>query len=443
MSPIAAADARSRLTARDCIGVAASGALVRARRFGEHPAVPLATPSWLLALCVALLVGLGAFEYTRLLRHRASIPIRIHVNGTRGKSSVVRLIAAALRAHGVRTYAKTTGSLPRLIGPDGTEVPVFRPGLTNVIEQVRILAMAARDGAEALVLECMALQPQLQSLSELRILRATHGVITNAWPDHLDVMGPTGGDVAAALLGTCPVRAVLFTGEREYTGLFEAACADRGSRLVCVGPEQAAAVSDAELARFAYLEHRENVALALAVSAELGVPREVALAGMVAAEPDAGALREWQVDFFGRRVVFVNGFAANDPVATERVWKLALARHPGCEARIMVINCRQDRTDRSRQLGEALPGWPRADHYFLVGSGTHALARSATRAGLPAAALVPLEGEPSTGVFEELMGAAGRDGLIVGAGNISGQGFELVRAFRIRARLPDPEGRAA
>jgi len=405
--------------------------------------VPLATLSWLLALCIALLVGLGALEYARLRRHRASIPIRVHVNGTRGKSSVVRLVAAALRAHGVRTYAKTTGSLPRLIGPDGSELPVFRTGLTNVIEQVRILGLAARDGAEALVLECMALQPPLQSLCELRIVRSTHGVITNAWPDHLDVMGPTRRDVAAALLGTCPVRATLFTGERDFPELFAAACADRGSRLVCVGPEQAAAVSEAELARFAYLEHRENVALALAVSAELGVPREVALSGMLAAEPDVGALREWQVDFFGRRIVFVNGFAANDPVATERVWKLALERHPDCSARIMVINCRQDRSDRSRQLGLALPGWPRADHYFLIGNGTHALARSAVRAGLPPAALVPLEGEPASGVFEELMAAAAGDGLIVGAGNIAGRGFELIRAFRARARLSGPEDRAA
>lgn len=35
-----------------------------------------------------------------------SIPIRIHVNGTRGKSSVARLIAAGVRAGGYTTVAK-------------------------------------------------------------------------------------------------------------------------------------------------------------------------------------------------------------------------------------------------------------------------------------------------------------------------------------------------
>ena len=88
--------------------------------------------SIVIALLVVLLVGLGALEYARLCRQRDAIPIRIHVNGTRGKSSVVRLIAAALRAHGLRVYAKTTGALPRLIAPDGAEFPVYRPGLTNV-----------------------------------------------------------------------------------------------------------------------------------------------------------------------------------------------------------------------------------------------------------------------------------------------------------------------
>ena len=50
----------------------------------------------------------------------------------------------------------------------------------------------------------MALQPELQALSEFKLLRATHAVITNARPDHLDVMGPTATDVARALCGMIP-----------------------------------------------------------------------------------------------------------------------------------------------------------------------------------------------------------------------------------------------
>jgi gamma-polyglutamate synthase len=402
---------------------------------GREESASISFMTAVLALVVLLLTGLGALERARLVRQRGSIRIRIHVNGTRGKSSLVRLIAAALRAHGVRTYAKTTGSLPQLILPDGSELPVFRPGLPNVIEQLRIIGIAADDRAEALVLECMALQPHLQALCELSILCSTHGVISNAWPDHPDVMGPGEREVALALLGTCPVRGVLFTGERDRLPLFEAACNDRGTRLVPVGEAELAAISPDELARFHYLEHRENVALALAVCAELGIPRAVALEGMSQAEPDVGALREFEIDYFGRRVVFVNGFAANDPIATERVWNLALARHGDRETRLMVLNCRLDRSDRSHQLGVALPRWAPADRYFLVGTGTFALARSAVRAGLPAAKLTALEGESPDAVFEELIGAAGTSALVVGAGNIAGTGLELQRYFANRAQL--------
>jgi poly-gamma-glutamate synthase PgsB/CapB len=394
-----------------------------------------------IALLVLLLVGLGIAEFARHARSVASIPIRIHVNGTRGKSSIVRLVAAAMRAHGIQVVAKTTGSLPQLIAADGTELAIRRPGRTNVIEQLRIIALAAREGAEAIVLECMALQPPLQSLCELKMIRSTHGVISNAWPDHLDVMGPDVPDVALALAGTTPVGGTLFTAEREHLPTFAAACRDRGSQLVAIGEAELDAVTDEELERFPYLEHKENVCLALAVTHSLGIPRDVALTGMLAAEPDVGALREFQIDFFGRRVVFVNGFAANDPVATERIWRLTLERHPGADSRIMVINCRLDRPDRSRQIGAALAGWPAADHYLLVGTGTYALARTAVANGLSATRLTPVEGKAARDVFEDIMGVCAGTAVVMGVGNIAGVGLELLRLFQNRVSPAVPSGR--
>jgi poly-gamma-glutamate synthase PgsB/CapB len=393
-----------------------------------------------LALLILLLVGLGIAEFALHSRYLASIPIRIHVNGTRGKSSIVRLVAAAMRAHGIQVVAKTTGNLPQLIATDGTELTVRRPGRTNVIEQLRIVAIAARQGAEAIVLECMALQPPLQSLCELKMIRSTHGVISNAWPDHLDVMGPDVPDVALALAGTTPVGGTLFTAEQEHLPTLARACRDRGSRLVAIGEAELDSLADEELDRFPYLEHRENVCLALAVARSLGIPREVALAAMQAAEPDVGALREFRIDFFGRTVVFVNGFAANDPVATERVWRLTLERHPEADRRIMVINCRLDRPDRSRQIGAALAGWPQADHYLLVGTGTYALARTAVSNELPATCLLPAEGKPARDVFEDIMSVCGRTTVVMGAGNIAGVGLELVRLFQNRASPPAAPG---
>ncbi|SVD58206.1 uncharacterized protein METZ01_LOCUS411060, partial [marine metagenome] len=58
-------------------------------------------------LLILIFLGLVESHYHRL--SIAQIPIRIHVNGSRGKSSVTRLIAAGLRAGGLKALAKTTG----------------------------------------------------------------------------------------------------------------------------------------------------------------------------------------------------------------------------------------------------------------------------------------------------------------------------------------------
>src|SRR5262249_23323918 len=67
-------------------------------------------------------------ESPRLERALARVPLRIHVNGIRGKSSVTRLVAAVLRASGRRTLAKTTGSAAVVVGSDGVDRPLARRG---------------------------------------------------------------------------------------------------------------------------------------------------------------------------------------------------------------------------------------------------------------------------------------------------------------------------
>lgn len=387
-----------------------------------------------LGIVTSVLVGAGALERFLHRRNLAKIPVRVHVNGTRGKSSVTRLIAAALREHGTVTCAKTTGTLARFILPNGRELPIFRPAGPNVIEQRRIVEVAAAHGAEALVIECMALQPELQALSELELVKATHGVITNARPDHLDVMGPTDADVARALASMTPVRGKLYTAERAQLACLEQAARDRETELVTVNEEDADEVTDAELALFRYTEHRDNVALALRVCADLGVPREVALAGMQKCQPDPGALVEYQIDFFGRRLSFVNAFAANDPVSTRQIWEEALARHPAAVTKIALLNCRDDRPERSLQLGQELPRWSAPDNVVVMGSGTYLFARSAVRNGLDATKLELCEDLDEDHVFERVLGLVKGPALVVGMGNIGGMGLALVRYFANRAR---------
>jgi gamma-polyglutamate synthase len=393
--------------------------------------------SKILLLIFVVLILLGFWEAFLQRRNLSRMPIRVHVNGTRGKSSVVRLIAGGLRESGIRTCAKTTGTLARMILPDASEYPVFRPGGANVIEQVRIVSAAASYDAQAIVVECMALQPQLQWMCESRFIKATHGVITNARADHLDVMGPEEKDVALALAATTPVKAKLFTAEGRFLHVFEDAAKDRQTRLFHVSPDDISSITDEEMEGFQYVEHRENVALALRVCLDLGIDRETALRGMWKAPPDPGVMTISHIRFFGRHIHFVNVFAANDPESTERLWNMALEKFPDVEKRIIIFNCRSDRPHRSEQLGAACSQWRPADSYVLMGSGTHFLERAAILKGVPAKKFISAEHQSDGDIFELIIEQAGKSAVVVGMGNAKGQGLSLVRFFRNRSILKE------
>src|SRR5690349_25167918 len=88
------------------------------------------------ALGCAVALTAGVVEQRRHHRHLRTIPHRIMINGIRGKSSITRLCAGALRGGGLVTVAKTTGTAARFIHPDASEEPVYRKfGIANVIEQ--------------------------------------------------------------------------------------------------------------------------------------------------------------------------------------------------------------------------------------------------------------------------------------------------------------------
>lgn len=387
--------------------------------------------SVILAILAVLLIA----EYAGHLKNVNAIPIRIHVNGTRGKSSLTRLIAGALREHGIRTFAKTTGTLPRMIMADGKEYPVYRPAGANIIEQLRIISIASKNRAQALVIECMALQPKLQSLTALKVVRATHGVITNTRPDHLDVMGPSERDVVLAILGTTPPHGKLFTAELDYLDDFRMVCDDRNCDLIVADKCDVEAVSDGEMTGFSYVEHKENVSLVLKLCADLGIPRDTALQGMWKCNPDPGAMSEAVIDFFGRNILFINGFAANDPESSKRIWEMAIDKHTGFSRRIMVINSRADRPDRSIQIAQALKDWTEAYRYVLMGTGVYIFLRTAVLNGMDPSKFLYAEGMPVSRIFEEIIGLADRSAMVMGIGNIGGPGLEMAHYFYNRASL--------
>ena len=380
-------------------------------------------------LAMAFLIY-GVAEYRLHLANLRSIPIRVHVNGTRGKSSVARLIAAGLRAGGIRTVAKTTGSAARYIHPDGAEEPISRPGPPNIREQLAIVRRARQEGARALVLECMAIRPDLQRICEHMIAKATVGVITNARPDHLDVMGPTVDDVAVALSGTVPDHGVLFTSEHARLEAFETEARSRDTKVHEILPE----ASDEGLTEgFRYVEHLENVALALAVCEHLGVPTDTAVRGMREATPDPGALFVHRIREGGKEIEFVSAFAANDRDSTVAIWN-ALNPHSDPDRTVIVVaSMRADRPDRVFQFGEIIADDLPADHYILAGGMTHPVKSIAKGRGLDVAKIHDLGGKSAEEVFRKVAELTRDRAIVVGVGNIGGSGGEILSLFRERS----------
>lgn len=261
---------------------------------------------YLIPLSYALL---KTAETLKLKKAYKLVPRRIHVNGTRGKSSVVRLITAGLQSGEYKVLGKVTGETPSLLGQGG-EQTIKRRGPAHIREQIWTLQEAVKRGADTAVLECMALSPPLQATSE-KIINSQIGVITGAQPDHLDVMGYSEEEVASALKNTIPRGGHLFL-PAPIQHLFQEEAEKRGCTVIGVQVQETPTNTEQPWAM--------NLALARAVCRHLGVHGpdvEKALHG-VTPSPTAFTIFALSQERYA-----ISAFSANDPQTTKTLFQAA------------------------------------------------------------------------------------------------------------------------
>ena len=376
----------------------------------------------------------GIIEFALHQKRILSIPIRIHVNGTRGKSSVTRLIGGALREGGIKTITKVTGTFPRLVLEDGSEVEIYRKTDANIIEQLSIVKLAALRKVQAIVMECMAIQPQYQWITETKMMHSTIGLITNVRLDHVEVMGYSLPEIANALGKTIPRKQHLFTAENQTTEQLEKISKKQNT---IVHYEDGDSVTDEEMKGFNYIEHKENVALALSVSEHLGIERETALRGMYKANPDAGVLKLSKVNAFGKTINFYNAFAANDPQSTLLIWNQLKGKIPSLEIKIIMLNTREDRLDRAKQL-TGMVGKQFNDEYdflILIGESSEIVEDLAIRNKVKKNKIVNLGWTEPVSVFESILSYTETESTVLGIGNMGAMGAIVAEYFENRSHL--------
>ncbi len=403
------------------------------------PALTLDDATLVVGVVVALvMLLLGMREGAQHRARLRKLPLRISVNGSRGKSTVTRLLTGALAAGGVRTLGKTTGTEARLVfGWSGREEDVVRrPEGPNIGEQRAIMARAADEGATAVVAECMAVNTEYQRVFHRDLVDVNVLVITNALEDHLEEMGPTADDVAQVFADSIPRGGVVVVTHSRHLPTYREAAQARDAALLVANPNR---VPRDELRGFDHLVFPDHLALVYEVTRWLGISDSVALEGMRWAPPDPFATRLLPIGDPWDPALLVNAFPANDPVSTLGVWDHVLSLGYPAEDLVVIMNCRDDRVERTTLFAEdVLPRLP-IDTLLVTGSATKAITRAVRDGDLVVRDFHDLTDQPAQRVVDTLGGQL-HDRVVLGVGNLHGGGVEILAALQALAIGQQPEG---
>lgn len=229
---------------------------------------------------------------------------RILVTGSRGKSSLIRLLCAGIGAKGLSYRGRITGVLPRDLSREGERLIVRRaPGH---VEEMRWWLRQIPGGTQAAVMENSAVHPEFQPLAAVW-LKPTVIVLTNARPDHGEAWGDGGEAAARALMRGVPDDVPLVVCDEVLnSGVIKDKLRSRaGPSVVSRGDERDYRLSNLNLARKT-LEF-------------CGLLDEDADAAMMALPPDIGDFRVFHMPCGAE---LASAFSANDADSTSRLFSL-------------------------------------------------------------------------------------------------------------------------
>jgi poly-gamma-glutamate synthase PgsB/CapB len=304
-----------------------------------------------------------------------------------------------------------------------------------IIEQVRVMSLARKRDIDVLVMECMAIRPEIQWIAEHRLVRSTIGVITNVRLDHPDHMGLDLDDVANTLSLSIPDSGMLVTTQHRFVPKFKTIAEKQGTSIFIVNNHD---ISDKEFSQFDRPVFRENLAVALKVCSLLGVSRKTALRGMRNARADPGAMKVFRLRHGKSTIFFVNAFAANDSESTMMVWELWKNRRSYEYIKnlpvVGIFNNRMDRGFRLKDLSQAFINKIQLEHIMLTGQSVFLARRFLIRAGVEPSRISVYGGFFGSKVLvakliDDINKMDRNDVVLLGFGNMKGPGQQIVDYF--------------
>lgn len=359
-----------------------------------------------IVLCVGY-IGYIIFERFYYSKLRKSFKHVILVNGIRGKSTVCRLIDAGLRNSGYKVYTKTTGTLPMVIDVNNHEKIINRLGPANIREQLKIMRDAKKQNAEILVIECMAVNPELQEIVQQKMVNADIVVITNVREDHIGEMGDTLDELAYAFSKTLPKKGKFIINNDEYLKIYQKENINQAE--IIIANEYGFSLDDAQNL---YQTFPENLNLSLAVCETLELSKEEFLCGMKNYHKDFGAFQILKKD----NVTLISAFAANDVTSTKIIFSEILKKYS--KERISILfNCRDDRPTRTNQFIDLIVEL-NCPKVMIYGSNISYIKRKLLKKGIKNIQIIKK--------IEDLE----NEDVIFGIGNIKNFGIDLINFYK-------------
>lgn len=319
-------------------------------------------------------------KYKKLKIAREEIPLVIGGWGTRGKSGTERIKAAMFNSLGYNIVSKTTGCEAMFLHSRGysslKEMFLFRPyDKATIWEQYDLVKLSAKMDTDIFLWECMALTPSYVNILQQEWMNDDISTITNTYPDHENLQGPSGRDIPEVMKNFIPQNSVLFTSEEEMTPLLREDSIQKNTIFKSVGWKESGKIADDILQRFSYDEHPYNIALVNELGKYLQLDEDLALKSMAdLVIADIGVLKTFPIAHYNNRYIqFINGMSANERFGTLSNWKRVGLYNYTLESNpdvfiSTVINNRADRVSRSRVFADIVAFDLNADLHFLIGS---------------------------------------------------------------------------